>query len=56
MSINLTYEEATREIVAEYTQNILKDADAVIDFVESIENKEQRRGFLEDYLTLLKNL
>ena len=55
-SINLTYEEATREIVADYTQNILKDADAVIDFVESIENKEQRRGVLRRLLDAIKEL
>ena len=55
-SINLTYEEATREIVADYTQNILKDADAVIDFVESIENKEQRRGGLRRLLDAIKEL
>ena len=55
-SINLTYEEATREIVADYTQNILKDADAVIDFVESIENKEQRRGVIRRLLDAIKEL
>lgn len=56
LSIDLTYEEAQREIVADYTQNILKDADAVIDFVESIENKEQRRGVLRRLLDAIKEL
>lgn len=55
-SINLTYEEATREIVADYTQNILKDADAVMEFVDSIENKEQRRGVIRRLLDAIKEL
>lgn len=55
-SINLTYEEATREIVADYTQNILKDADAVMEFVDSIENKEQRRGVIRRLLDAIKGL
>ena len=55
-SINLTYEEATREIVADYTQNILKDADAVMEFVDSIENKEQRRGVIRILLDAIKEL
>lgn len=55
-SINLTYEEATREIVADYTQNILKDADAVMEFVDSIENKEQKRGVIRRLLDAIKEL
>jgi hypothetical protein len=55
-SIYLTYEEATREIVADYTQNILKDADAVMEFVDSIENKEQRRGVIRRLLDAIKEL
>ena len=55
-SINLTYEEATREIVADYTQNILKDADAVMEFVDSIENKEQRRGVIRRLFDAIKEL
>jgi hypothetical protein len=55
-SINLTYEEATREIVADYTQNILKDADAVMEFVDSIENREQRRGVIRRLLDAIKEL
>ena len=55
-SINLTYEEATREIVADYTQNILKDADAVMEFVDSIENKEQRRVVIRRLLDAIKEL
>lgn len=55
-SINLTYEDATREIVADYTQNILKDADAVMEFVDSIENKEQRRGVIRRLLDAIKEL
>ena len=55
-SINLTYEEAQREIVADYTQNILKDADAVMEFVDSIENKEQRRGVIRRLLDAIKEL
>ena len=55
-SINLTYEEATREIVADYTQNILKDADSVMEFVDSIENKEQRRGVIRRLLDAIKEL
>lgn len=55
-SINLTYEEATREIVADYTQNILKDADTVMEFVDSIENKEQRRGVIRRLLDAIKEL
>ena len=55
-SINLTYEEATREIVADYTQNILKDADSVMEFVDSVENKEQRRGVIRRLLDAIKEL
>ena len=55
-SINLTYEEATREIVADYTQNILKELTQLWSSFDSIENKEQKRGVIRRLLDAIKEL
>ena len=54
--IKLTTDEAHRELVAEFSQRILGDENAAREFINSIEDIEQRKSVLRHIIDFFKNL
>lgn len=55
--INLTYDEAVSELIADYTERLITDSDKIWEFVEGAENinYEQKANILKRLLSAIKN-
>ncbi len=54
--IDLTAQEAEEELVADFTQKILTDTDKAMEFADSIENPQTKKGVLRTIIDAIKNL